>query len=246
LLSANFVVVPEGENATIPVLQDYLTGVYLYEEPDVTLGTGSLTLIDSDTSMTPTENTGNVVYYASSNTPLGTPTQMRLTFSGTTYSSRRIRIIYKPECTHTAIKLTFVNRFGALQDFWCFAASRQSLNVTDTEYKGNVLAGGTYTTTKHQYKTINKNGRSTVQVNTDWYPERANATIQEMFLSEQIWAHIDISYFSFDEYNRNDGDIVVPVRLMDRAVQYRTHVNDQLINYTFMLEFAADRIQTVS
>jgi hypothetical protein len=47
-------------------------------------------------------------------------------------------------------KVSFVNKFGAIQDVWFFKKSIESLNVTSEKYKSNTIVNGTFSLLKHQ------------------------------------------------------------------------------------------------
>ena len=238
LQSADYAIVKSGEDAKVPVMQDYLTGFELYENG---------TKIDETTGLTTTENTSNVIYYASSSTGSGTPDMMRLKFSGGK-TDKDIQIRYREEYRHTALELAFVNRFGAIQRLWCFAKNNVRIDVQKTTVKRNLRSAQTYGTTRHQYKTIRVNGKSTLTVNTDFYPENANATFNELMLSDYVWIKVPKSYLDFDKFTEasEEADIVVPVNVSNNSLPFKTQVNDKLINYTFDLQFATDRISTIT
>ena len=152
LMSSDYVIVPEGEGARIPVLQDLLTGYVLSSNPDINVAEEIGDTLLTVSGLTTTENTANVIRYIS--TGAYPATQKVVLKYGGGSPDQYVRVYYKPECKYEAIKLTFVNRWGALQDFYCFAASRISMATNQTDYKSNVVRGGTYSTNEHQYKIL--------------------------------------------------------------------------------------------
>jgi len=67
------------------------------------------------------------------------------------------------ECTYEPIKLTFVNKFGALQDLWFFKTHSTSLSTQSEEYRSNLISNGTYETYEHQYRTLFKSGKESIK-----------------------------------------------------------------------------------
>ena len=235
--SSDYVIVPTNTSGVVPVLQDYLTGYDLYDNT-------SFAPVHTVSGLTPTENTANVIYYASLHNGTGSEIVRRAVFhfSGGR-QDREVNIRYLDECRYEAIKMTFVNRFGATQQLWTFAKSNLSIATNESKYKRNLLNGSTYDTKRHQLKTLSKNGVSSISVNTGFYPENSNATFNEIMLSEDVWAEVPSQYLDFNEYQF--GDVVIPVNIKNSELTFKTSVNDGPINYSFNLEFASDRINTV-
>lgn len=240
LMSSDYVIVPTGENATIPVLQDFLTGYTLYEEKDID---SPATIIEAFTGLTTTENTANVVRYVSTATNNGTPNSITLNYSGGK-ASQTLRIYYLDEDWDDAIKVSFVNRHGAIQNLWCFAKSQIRITTSEEKFKRNILEANTYSKFRHQNAILNKNGRMSITVNTGFYPENANGTFLELMLSERVWVTIPQGKINFNT-EFNSTDLVAPALVKNSDFTFKTSRNDKLINYTFDLEFANDKINSV-
>lgn len=130
------------------------------------------------------------------------------------------------ECKYTPYKLTFVNKFGAYQDVWFFKASKKSLTTEKDDYKSNDA-----NINKHQYKILNKSGKEKLTINSGYYPEQYNEVFKQMLLSEEVW---------IDFENKT-----LPINISNSSFNYKTHLNDKLINYTLDIDFAFDTINTV-
>jgi hypothetical protein len=130
------------------------------------------------------------------------------------------------------MKLTFVNKFGALQDMWFFKKSTKDINISKEKYKSSfVNATGSYSVHKHQKKTLSAMGTESMTINTGFVSEAMNAPIKEILLSEQVWVTID-------------GQ-VLPIDVNTQSLTYKTSLNDKLINYTLTFDFAYDTINNV-
>ncbi len=135
------------------------------------------------------------------------------------------------ECKYTPYKITFVNKFGALQDIWFFKRSNLSMQTTEESYKANIVSNGTYSINSRQKTVFDKKGIERLQLNTGFYPESYNEVFRQLSLSEELW----ITY----------GTDVLPVTLLSSELIYKTSLNDKLINYTMDIEFAFNKINNV-
>jgi len=135
------------------------------------------------------------------------------------------------ECKYNPYKVTFVNKFGALQDLWFFKRSNLSLNTQQESYKANIVTDGTYSISSRQKTVFNKTGIERLQLNTGFYPESYNEIFRQLTLSEEVW----INY---------DGN-TLPINVMSSSLNYKTSVNDKLINYTIDVEFANNKINNI-
>jgi hypothetical protein len=200
------------------------------------------TPFDSTVLGSTTEDTDNVIYYASTSSALGTANYVKFKFSGGR-SDEDIRIIYKEECLNTVIDIAFVNKHGAVQHLYCFGDSERNTNTTETRFKRNIRSEGTYDTKKHQYAILEKNGKNTITVNTGFYPESANQTFQELMHSHKCWMEVPVQWLGGSAFLTSTQ--TAPVRLTNTSLRYKTQLKEKLINYTFTFEFAFDNINNV-
>jgi len=133
----------------------------------------------------------------------------------------------------TPYKVTFVNKYGAYQDLYFFKKAIESFNVTDEKFKRNTLANSTASYAKYagQEERYNTNARKSITLNTGFINEDSNSTIEELFLSENVW----IKY---------DGD-TLPIIPKSKSLTLKTSVNDKLANYTIDFDFAFNKINNV-
>lgn len=147
------------------------------------------------------------------------------TSTSTSTGGETITIVRVCEPKYTPIKMTFVNKFGALQDMYFFKKSVESVNVTKESYKRSLVTStGTYDINTHSKRVLNTQGATSLTLNTGFVSEALNPAFEQMLLSEQVWATI--------------GNDVIPVDIKTTQLTYKTSVNDRLINYTINLEYA--------
>ena len=135
------------------------------------------------------------------------------------------------ECKYDPYKVTFVNKFGALQDLWFFKRTNETLSTKTEKFKRNIVVGGSYDTSRHQQKILTKNGSEKLTLNTGFYPEEYNEVFKQMQLSEDCWIEINSQ--------------TLPINVSSSSLNYKTHLNDKLINYTIEIDFAFDTINNI-
>ena len=136
------------------------------------------------------------------------------------------------ECKYQPYKITFINKFGALQDIWFFKASSLSIETSKEDFRRNTMSGLSYSVSEHQYKNLFKGGREKLSVNSGFYPESYNDVFRQLLLSEDCWI----------EYNNQ----TLPVNISDSGKKFKTNLMDKLISYQLELDFAYDKINTIN
>jgi len=95
------------------------------------------------------------------------------------------------EKKYRPIEVVFVNRFGALESFYFTLRKTDSLDIKREEFKRNIIdSTGSYSTTTHNRQNYNVTGQEKFTLNTPYIKECMNKTMDEILLSEQIWAHV--------------------------------------------------------
>ena len=147
-----------------------------------------------------------------------------------------IKISQEPCTKYEPYKVTFVNKFGALQDMWFSLKSTESLNTTGETYKANVVDFSTltYATYKPQVAQYNKLGKESITLNTNYISEDYNEVIKQLMMSEQVWVT-----------KLTDTEEVLAVIPKTQNVTYKTSLNDRLVQYTVEFDYAFDKINTV-
>ena len=147
-----------------------------------------------------------------------------------------VKIVTEPCSKYEPYKVTFVNKFGALQDIWFTLKSTESLNTTGETYKANVVdfSSLTYDTYKPQVAQYNKLGKESITLNTNYLSEDYNEVIKQLMMSEQVWIT-----------KLTDEELVLGVIPKTQSVTYKTSLNDRLVQYTIDFDYAFDKINTV-
>lgn len=222
LLSVDYIRVLEGEDFELPINRnsdDNIDRVRLRR-----------TSSPIDTSVTTSDLSGQVIQYITMPYD-STNFEIRIYDTGNNLL-KTIPIIYEQECKFDPYKLTFINRYGAMEDMWFFKRSDKSLTVENQTYQNNqILSGGTYNVREAQMKRYNVTSKESMSLNTGFLREDFNESFTQLMQSEKVWITLDNDF--------------VPVTIKDTDLAYKTSLNDKLINYGIEIEFAFNKMNTV-
>jgi hypothetical protein len=147
----------------------------------------------------------------------------------TTDGLRTLKVITISECRFKPAKISFVNRYGAIQDLWFFKKTIDKLKTTRESFKSS--AGLNYNTLEHQNKDYNVQSTKSITINSGYVSEDYNAPMQELLQSEQVWMEID--------------NIITPMNVKDSGMTFKTSVNDRLVDYKLELDYAYNAINNI-
>lgn len=154
-----------------------------------------------------------------------------------------VKISTEPCSKYEPYKVTFINKFGALQDMYFSLKSTESLNTKGETYKANVVDFGTltYDTYKPQVAQYNKMGKESITLNTNYISEDYNEVIKQLMMSEQVF----LTRLDNPAPDSNNLETVLAVIPKTQSVTYKTSLNDRLVQYTVDFDYAFDKINTV-
>ena len=136
------------------------------------------------------------------------------------------------ECKFTPAKVSFVNKFGAIQDVWFFKKSIETLNAKrETFNRFSINERGIYNTSDHQRKDFNVSATKSIKLNTGYVDESYNAIMQELMQSEYVWMKMD--------------EVLTPMNVKANSLTFKTSVNDKLVDYSLDLEYSFSVINNV-
>jgi hypothetical protein len=147
-----------------------------------------------------------------------------------------VRVKNISECKYEPKKITFVNKFGALQDMFFFKKSVEKLAVKKESYKANTIdAYGIYNTSQHTIRDFNITAEEKITLNSGYLSEEYNEVFKQLLLSDKVWLT-----------NYLDGDDqVLPVNVKSKDVTYKTSVNDKLVDYSIEFENSFNVINNI-
>ena len=140
------------------------------------------------------------------------------------------------ECKYEPKKITFINKFGVLQDVYFFKKSVEKMNVKKESYKANILtSGNTYSISDHVNRDFNVVGKESISLSSGFLSEEYNEVFKQMLLSEKVWITNII----------DTGEQVLPLNIKTSNITYKTSLNDRLIEYTIEFDNSFDTINNI-
>jgi len=136
-------------------------------------------------------------------------------------------------------KITFVNKYGALQDIWFFLKSVNTTTKKQEQFQRNIITStGSYSVNTHTKQDYNTVANTSITLSSGYYPEWANQWFEELMLSEQVWLTRPKPF-------NPSQDEVVPVNVRKNSMVKKTSLNDKLIDYTFDFDMSFDYINNI-
>ena len=137
-------------------------------------------------------------------------------------------ILIEDECKYSPVDIFFINKYGIQQSFTFFKERKESISITSSEFESD---RGQPSLGNHQFKKYNVQGRSSFDAFTGFIDESNNETIQQLLLSTYVWSY--------------DGASFTPLNVKSKSQQWRTQVNDRLINYKIDFEYSYNAINNI-
>jgi len=224
----------KGSTLTIPVNVERVNQLQWIAFNGVTIQTDNFS--DND-------NQNQKIQYAQfTSTDIKDIITAKITYDTSSFVSVNLKRI--EECKYPVNKITFLNRWGAMQDIFFFKKSTESLETRKENFTASVFSArsvqldppeeagedcqesityNSYSTTAHSKKTFNTNGTESISLNTGFVSELMNEQFEELMVSEYVWL-------------TDSDNVIYPVNLKDSSFTYKTGLNDRLINYTMNFE----------
>jgi len=188
------------------------------------------TLLQANTTMYVPEGVAGVIPYIDE----GEVVYQAFDSSATSATVVTIPVTIKRTCDpkYTPIKVTFLNKYGALQDLWFDKKSVNKYTSTSETFRRNVIGiDGSYSTSSHQTYNTNYTATESITLNTGFVGEGMDEVINQLTLSPKIWGTINSQ--------------VIPLSIKTKDQTRKTHLNDKLINYTIEFDYAFDYINNI-
>ena len=169
--------------------------------------------------------------------------EVEFTISDGTTQSIKIECI--DECKNIPNKISFLNKFGVIQDIWFFARKKDSISTERESYKKSTLkTDGTavnYNISDHQNVYLENQGREQITMNTGFIHESYGEVIKQLMVSEFVYIH--------DKFRSSPSnasyDLAVPVNVVTGSLDIKTRRYDKLINYELQFDMDSELIQSV-
>tara|TARA_R110000796_G_scaffold230582_1_gene348252 strand:+ start:861 stop:1991 length:1131 start_codon:yes stop_codon:yes gene_type:complete len=140
------------------------------------------------------------------------------------------------ECKYEPKKVTFINKFGALQDMYFFKKVVETMNVSKESYKANAtLDSGAYDNSSHVNRDFNVLGKESISLSSGFLSEDYNEVFKQMMLSEKVWVTNIV----------DNKERVSPINLKTSDITYKTSLNNKLVEYTIEFDKSYDTINNI-
>jgi len=138
---------------------------------------------------------------------------------------------------HTAYKVTFVNKYGALQDFYFTGKTTENISVNKTTFKRNIATSNfEYSKQKHSIRQFNTLANEKIILNSPPMSyDSVNDSIKQLLVSEQVWIRKEMG----------GSEQTIPINITDNQQTIKTGVSDKVIQYTITGEYAFDMISNI-
>jgi hypothetical protein len=213
--------VPEGESMTIPIFlgTDGVNNVKLYKDGSL-ISNVNYNIIDTLSEEYPDD----LIYYVRNSDDIDYAT---LTKDDSTTETIYVNPVCEPK--FEPYKVAFLNKYGVIQDLWFFKKRTDSIDVTKDQYNRSTVTvdsnlTATYSTNKAANSIIDLKSTRSLKLNTGFVKEEYTETIQQLMLSENVWIVEDNTAYPVIPSNQN--------------LNYKTVLNDKLINFTVDFKYA--------
>jgi len=152
--------------------------------------------------------------------------------TGRTYDVTQRFYIYD-DCKYDLYTIVYKNKFGVLESIPFSRKTMKSVESKGVDYERSILDyNGNYDITRHTSKEYNVNGYESWTLNTNWLPEYMNDAFEELNLSEEVWIIMG-------------DDSIIPVIKEDKKIDFKTVLNDKLIQYTLKVKMSHQVIKNI-
>lgn len=130
-------------------------------------------------------------------------------------------------------RLTFVNKFGALQDIHFSAKTTESMTSKGSSYNSINFDYDNLSNNygRHSVRDFNKNATVRHTLNTDYLHESYSEVFRQLIVSEEVWME-------------HKGS-VKPVNVTTNSLQKKTHANNGLVQFTISVKESHSLINNI-
>ncbi len=147
-----------------------------------------------------------------------------------------IKVNVIEECKYEPKKITFINKFGALQDMYFFKKAVEQMTIEKESYKSNIISSlGTYNSYNHVNRDFNVVGKESITLSSGFLSEEYNEVFKQMMLSEKVWVTNILE----------TGEQVLPINVKTSDITYKTSLNNKLVEYTIEFDKSFDTINNI-
>ena len=169
----------------------------------------------------------------------------KITFTDSEGNQTSINIECIKECKNEPYKISFINKFGVMQDIWFFAKRTDNVSSERDSYKRAILktgkAAASFNIGDHQNVYLENQGRERITLNTGFIHPSYNEVIKQLLVSEYVYIH------DKNRMRPTNGlyNLAVPVTVVTNSLDFKTRRNDKLINYELQFDSDSAVVQNI-
>jgi hypothetical protein len=209
------------------------TGVSNTTQPTKITYTNSLGATGDFTLSTNVSSSGQIAQYPVGPTAAGFPISVTnalwykvQAYASSTPVGNSVKYEYELTQKYENIRVMYKNRFGQFDYMNLYMQNRKSFNATKRNYQPQLGSWNASTLSYNTYDSNNKvyivDANQMISANSNWLYEEQNEAIKQLLVSDEI-------YWVYDEQN----NYVKPLNIITNNIQFKTGVNDHLIQYQF-------------
>lgn len=136
-----------------------------------------------------------------------------------------------------AVTLYYVNKHGAKNTLSFTLKHTEEITTTSDTFKRNIsnLESMNHGNGMHASRKRLTGSKQSFTINTDYLDEYYVKQVEELLLSEYVWAKI----------HSIESGYMLPVNVTNTKLTKKNHLNDKLIQYTFTIESASEYLNNV-
>lgn len=203
---------------SIPMQMDNAGFIFVKSYPDNQIN------IAYDTSIIDLTQSSSVVRVLNTYVPNATSDKYILI----EYNGQEIFAEITDEYRYEPIDIYFLNKEGEQQSLTFFKERRDSMSVTKEMYESDLAQPNTGA---HQFVDLNVQARSSFTASSGFVDEQLNEEFKQLALSSRV-------------YENRDGTLI-PINVATANVEYKTRVNDRLVNYVFDFKYSYNEINNI-
>lgn len=169
--------------------------------------------MDFDLATSPTDQSSEIVNYLFVKPTIGASQDEYIEI---TFNGVTKTLLLETECKYQPLDFVFQNRHGAMEVMTFFKVKNEKITIDKKSFKNDLDT---------QY---NISGKTKFDINSGFVTEDKNLNVKQLLLSERTWIIED--------------NFAYPVIIETKSLDYKTRVNDKLINYKIDYSYAFDDI----
>lgn len=135
------------------------------------------------------------------------------------------------ECKYDIVYCYFKNKYGYWQQIPFNKLNKKTAEFKSENYNTFITNYGNYNLKEHVNRSYLSNGKDSIVCNTDYINERYNVLFDELLMSTKIYLR--------------ENNITRPVNIKTKSFNYKTKLNEKLIQYNFEFENSYNKINII-